>query len=60
MLLAFESKNEYSNNETQGRYTFAAGGGRNHLVNLNHGVDRGTPVANFEAYVRTVTGRMPR
>ncbi len=30
----------------------AAGGGRRHIVNLNHGVDRGTPVANFEAYVR--------
>ena len=29
-----------------------AGGGRRHIVNLNHGVDRGTPVANFEAYVR--------
>ena len=24
------------------------------VVNLNHGVDRGTPVANFEAYVRAV------
>jgi uroporphyrinogen decarboxylase len=30
----------------------AAGGGRRHIVNLNHGVDRATPVANFEAYVR--------
>ena len=30
-----------------------AGGGRRHVVNLNHGVDKGTPVANFEAYVRT-------
>src|SRR5581483_6194684 len=29
-----------------------AGGGRRHIVNLNHGVDKGTPVANFEAYVR--------
>jgi uroporphyrinogen decarboxylase len=29
-----------------------AGGGRRHIVNLNHGVDRATPVANFEAYVR--------
>jgi uroporphyrinogen decarboxylase len=28
-----------------------AGGGRRHIVNLNHGVDRATPVANFEAYV---------
>ncbi len=30
----------------------AAGGGRRHIVNLSHGVDRETPVANFEAYVR--------
>ncbi|HXD87864.1 MAG TPA: uroporphyrinogen decarboxylase family protein [Urbifossiella sp.] len=29
-----------------------AGGGRRHIVNLNHGVDKGTPVANFEAYIR--------
>jgi len=29
-----------------------AGGGQRHIVNLNHGVDRGTPVANFEAYIR--------
>jgi uroporphyrinogen decarboxylase len=42
------------------------GGGRRHIVNLNHGVDRATPVANFEAYVRTareagakLTGRSP-
>jgi uroporphyrinogen decarboxylase len=41
------------------RRCLAAGGGRNHIINLNHGVDRSTPVANFEAYVRTVTGRMP-
>jgi uroporphyrinogen decarboxylase len=34
----------------------AAGGGRAHIVNLNHGVDKATPVANFEAYVRAVTG----
>lgn len=32
------------------------GGGQRHIVNLNHGVDRGTPVENFEAYVRTVKG----
>ncbi|HEV3146502.1 MAG TPA: uroporphyrinogen decarboxylase family protein [Gemmataceae bacterium] len=30
------------------------GGGQRHIVNLNHGVDRGTPVANFEAYVCAV------
>jgi uroporphyrinogen decarboxylase len=34
------------------RACVAAGGGRRHLVNLNHGVDRATPVANFEAFVR--------
>lgn len=32
----------------------AAGGGRRHIVNLNHGVDKGTPVENFEAYVKAV------
>ena len=36
------------------RQCVAAGGGRRHIVNLNHGVDRSTPVANFEAYVRAV------
>src|SRR5262249_26163575 len=29
-----------------------AGGGRHHILNLNHGVDKDTPVANFEAYIR--------
>jgi uroporphyrinogen decarboxylase len=29
-----------------------AGGGQRHIVNLNHGVGRDTPVANFEAYVK--------
>jgi uroporphyrinogen decarboxylase len=38
------------------RACLAAGGGQRHLINLNHGVDRGTPVANFEAFVRTVRG----
>ena len=33
-----------------------AGGGQRHIVNLNHGVDRTTPAANFEAYVRAVKG----
>jgi uroporphyrinogen decarboxylase len=32
----------------------AAGGGQRHIVNLNHGVDKSTPPANFEAYVRAV------
>ena len=31
----------------------AAGGGRNHILNLSHGVDKATPVANFEAFVQT-------
>ncbi len=35
----------------------AAGGGHRHIVNLNHGVDRATPVANFEAYVQAVRGK---
>ena len=34
----------------------AAGGGTRHIVNLNHGVDKGTPVENFKAYVAAVTG----
>jgi uroporphyrinogen decarboxylase len=38
------------------RRCVAAGGGRRHIVNLNHGVDRATPVANFEAYVRAARG----
>ncbi len=38
------------------RRCVAAGGGRRHIVNLNHGVDKGTPVANFEAFVRAVLG----
>lgn len=36
------------------RRCVAAGGGRRHIVNLNHGMDRDAPVANFEAYVRAV------
>jgi uroporphyrinogen decarboxylase len=36
------------------RVCVAAGGGRRHLVNLNHGVDKGTPVTNFEAFIRAV------
>ena len=38
------------------RACVAAGGCRRHIVNLNHGVDRATPVANFEAFVRAVRG----
>ena len=38
------------------RACLAEGGGRRHIVNLNHGVDRSTPVANFEAFIDTVRG----
>lgn len=38
------------------RACVAAGGGTRHIVNLNHGVDKSTPVANFEAYVRAAKG----
>ncbi len=34
-----------------------AGGGQRHIVNLSHGCDRATPVANFEAFVRAVKGK---
>jgi uroporphyrinogen decarboxylase len=30
----------------------SAGGGTRHILNLNHGVGKETPVANFEAYIR--------
>jgi uroporphyrinogen decarboxylase len=33
-----------------------AGGGQRHIVNLNHGVDKTTPVANFEAFVHAAKG----
>ena len=33
------------------RQCLHAGGGRRHILNLNHGVDKATPVENFEAYV---------
>jgi uroporphyrinogen decarboxylase len=35
------------------RQCVEAGGGQRHIINLSHGVDRSTPVVNFEAYVRT-------
>jgi uroporphyrinogen decarboxylase len=38
------------------RRCLAEGGGRRHIVNLNHGVDRSTPVENFTAYIEAVTG----
>jgi uroporphyrinogen decarboxylase len=38
------------------RRCIAEGGGQRHIVNLNHGMDRNAPVANFEAYVRAVKG----
>lgn len=36
------------------RQCLLEGGGQRHIVNLNHGVDRTTPVSNFEAYIQTV------
>jgi uroporphyrinogen decarboxylase len=36
------------------RRCLLAGGGKRHIVNLNHGVDRTTPVANFTAFVTAV------
>lgn len=38
------------------RRCVAAGGGRRHIVNLSHGMDRLAPVANFEAFVRAAKG----
>ncbi len=35
------------------RQCLRAGGGQRHILNLNHGVDKSTPVENFEAYVAT-------
>jgi uroporphyrinogen decarboxylase len=34
----------------------AAGGGQRHIINLSHGVDRTTPLANFQAYLRAAQG----
>jgi uroporphyrinogen decarboxylase len=34
------------------RTCVAEGGGQRHIVNLSHGVDRNTPVVNFEAFVQ--------
>jgi uroporphyrinogen decarboxylase len=36
-----------------------AGGGHRHIVNLSHGMDRDSPVANFEAYVRAAKAGLP-
>ena len=33
-----------------------ATGGQRHIVNLNHGVGKETPLANFEAYIRAAKG----
>lgn len=35
-----------------------AGTGQRHVINLSHGVDRATPVANFEAYIRAAKGEL--
>jgi uroporphyrinogen decarboxylase len=39
------------------RACLLAGGGRRHIVNLSHGMDRDVPVANFEAFVAAAKGR---
>jgi uroporphyrinogen decarboxylase len=36
------------------RRCIMAGGGRRHIVNLSHGMDKNAPVANFEAFVAAV------
>ncbi len=38
------------------RACVAAGGRQRHILNLNHGVDKGTPVANFAAYIEAAKG----
>ena len=38
--------------QTEVHRCLLAGGGHQHIVNLNHGVDKATPVGNFETYVR--------
>lgn len=38
------------------RRCVCAGGGRQHIVNLNHGLDRATPVENFLAFVQAAKG----
>jgi uroporphyrinogen decarboxylase len=40
--------------EEAARRCVTAGGGSRHIVNLNHGVDRATPVKNFQTYVDAV------
>lgn len=38
------------------RKCIEAGGGQRHILNLDHGVDKRTPVANFEAYIQAAKG----
>ena len=38
--------------ETEVKRVLHAGGGQRHIINLNHGVGKETPVANFETYLR--------
>lgn len=39
------------------RACLEAGGGHHHVLNLNHGVDPKTPVANFEAFIRAAKAK---
>jgi uroporphyrinogen decarboxylase len=41
------------------RHCVEAGGGRYHIVNLSHGMDRASPVANFEAFISAVKEDSP-
>jgi uroporphyrinogen decarboxylase len=38
------------------RRCVAAGGGRRHITNLSHGMDKNASVANFEAYIQAARG----
>ncbi len=40
------------------RHCVDAGGGQRHIVNLNHGVDRATPVENVVAFIRAAKGEL--
>src|SRR5437763_5328490 len=42
------------------RRCLAEGNGQKHIVNLNHGVDRRTPVENVEAFVLAAKARTGR
>jgi uroporphyrinogen decarboxylase len=45
--------------EAATRACLAAGGGRRHILNLSHGVDRRTPVENVRAFLRAAGVKEP-